>query len=212
MDLVTLALATTLACQVPENDKVVGLWESTAVSRGGIGHNLEFREDGSYTSAVTVIVDLTYDIKDGSFYMSHNKDEQINYEKGKQIEITESGFTLTDENGEEEMKTKVTPGTEKTIVGKYKYRHYSGAIAYEKYTSDGIVKFRLPMNSVSGCYLLHKNTITITHSKKEPSEMTYEASDGLLNLKDLKGKHSYNLVPEGAWYQSKEIDYQKPTE
>ena len=123
MNLITLAVAAILTCQVPMNENVIGLWESTSVSRGGIGHNFEFRDDGSYTTAATVLVDLTYDIKNGSFYMSHNKGEPINYEKGAKIEITKSGFTLTGENREKEIKTKEIPSTEETIVGEYKYRH-----------------------------------------------------------------------------------------
>ena len=210
MNFVTLALATALTCQAPMSEKAVGLWESTTVSRGGIGHNFEFRDDGSYTTAVTVLVDLTYDIKDGNFYMSHNKGESINYEKGAKIEITESGFTLIHKGGKKEVKTKEAPSTEKTIVGTYKYRHYSGGMAYEKYTSDGLIKFRLPMKSASGCYTIDKNTITITQAEKEPSKMIYKVTGGVLGLKDSKGKYSYNLVPEGTWYQSKEIDYQKP--
>lgn len=210
MDITTLALATTLTCQVPANHNVVGLWESATVSRGGIGNNFEFRKDGSYTTAVTVLVDLSYDIRDGRFYMSHNKGEPINYEKGAKIEITKSGFTLIGDDGKKEIKTKENQGIEESIVGIYKYRHYSGGIAYEKYTRDGHIYFRLPMKSVSGCYTIDKNKITITQAEKKQSEMIYEVSGGMLNLKDSKGKYSYNFVPDGTWYQSKEIDYQKP--
>lgn len=212
MDLASLVLATTLTCHPPANQSVMGLWESTSVSRGGIGHNFEFRDDGSYTTAVTVIVDLNYDIRDGIFYMSHNKTEPINYEKGAKIEINEVGFTLTGENGEKEVKTKELPSKDKTIVGKYKYRHYSGGIAYEKYTSDGTIKFRLPMKSISGCYSIDNDTIILAQAEKELSEIKYKATNDNLTLKSKEGTYSYNSVPEGAWYVSKEIDYQKPPE
>jgi hypothetical protein len=212
MDITAVALAASLTCHAPINENLVGLWESTNTSRGGIGHNFEFRKDGTYTSAVTVLVDLTYVIKNGVFYTSNNKDKAINYEKGTKIEITKSGFTLIRDDGNKEIRTKIIPSNELTIVGTYKYRHSSGGIAYEKYTSDGLVKFRLPMESSSGCYAIDGNTITIKRHNKEPSKMIYNASENMLKLKDSKGTYSYNLVPEGAWYQGNEINYQKPSQ
>ena len=211
MDIVTLALAATLNCQQPETKDVIGLWESTSISRGGIGHNFEFREDGSYTSATTVLVDLKYDIKDGSFYMSHNKGEPINYENGAEIEITKSGYKLN-KDGEVEVKTKEHPSKDKTIVGVYKYRHYTGGMAYEKYTDDGEIKFRLPMKSISGCYSINGNSITVTQEDKNSSKMKYIATKDTLSLESQQGKYTYSIVPEGSWYESKEIDYQKPVE
>ncbi|MDX2425089.1 MAG: hypothetical protein QNK15_02425 [Cycloclasticus sp.] len=212
MDIATLALAATLTCQLPANDNLVGLWESTAVSRGGIGSTFEFREDGSYTAAVTVLVDLAYGIKDGRFFMSHNKNEPIDYNKGTKIEITTTGFSLIGDDGKKEIKTKEVSTVEKTIVGVYKYRHYTGGVAHEKYTSDGLIKFRLPMSSDSGCYSIKNKTVVINQSEEDPSEMKYKITKGMLELRDSKGKYSYKIVSEGAWYQSKEIDYQKPTE
>ena len=38
------------------------------------------------------------------------------------------------------------------IVGSWRYRHPTGAIAFEHYTPDGRVAFRLPMKATVGCY------------------------------------------------------------
>jgi hypothetical protein len=67
------------------------------------------------------------------------------------------------------------------------------------------------MKSVSGCYSINKNTISVTQAEKEPSEMTYKVTGGMLTLKGSEREYSYNFVQEGTWYQSKEIDYQKPS-
>ena len=210
MEIITLVLATSLACKSPGNDIITGLWEAASVSRGGIGHNIEFRNDGTYTMAVTVLIELSYEIKNGKFFMSHNKGESIDYDKGAKIEITKLGFTLTNENGETEVKIKERPSKEKTIVGKYIYRHYTGAMAFEKYTNDGIVKFRLPKKSFSGCFFIDENTIKVTRPHEETVEMKYKLSNTVLYLNNSEGKNSYNFVSEGTWYESKEIDYVKP--
>lgn len=197
------------ACQEPTNKEVVGLWESTTTSRGGIGNNFEFKNDGSYTAATVVLVNLTYEIKDGKFYMSQNPGEQINYTKGAAIEVTETGFTLTGEDGTKEVKVKKVQNNEKTIIGEYKYHHYTGGTAYEKYTSDGEMKFRLPMKSVSGCYSINNGEISVTQNAKKPAKISYIISSGNLTLKSPEGEYLYSLVPEGTWYDSKDIDYQK---
>lgn len=212
MGLETLALASALICHVPSDNNLIGLWESTAISRGGIGHNVEFRGDGSYTTAVTVIVDVAYDVKDGRFYTAKNKGEPISYDKGLKIEVSNAGFSLTGDDGKKEIREKQVAGTEQTIVGTYRYRHYSGGMAYEKYTDDGLLKFRLPMSAESGCYSTNRRKVTIKLDKGEEKELNFRVDGKLLVLEGKKGKFSYDLVPEGAWYPGKVTDYQKPTE
>ena len=49
-----------LMAQAVSVNPLVGLWESDVKSKGGIGAALEFRSDGTYTQATTVLVDLFY--------------------------------------------------------------------------------------------------------------------------------------------------------
>tara|TARA_R110002072_G_scaffold195331_1_gene352653 strand:- start:134 stop:769 length:636 start_codon:yes stop_codon:yes gene_type:complete len=211
MDIVTAALASALACSPLSDEKLAGLWESISVSRGGVGHNLEFRIDGSYTTATTVLVDLRYEIRDGEFFMSHNSGEEIDFSNGARIEETETDFTLTKDDVVE-VKTKQTPTEEKTIVGTYVYRHYSGRMAYEKYTDDGKVIFRLPIESKSGCLKLDENMIFLQADEGQ-REFTYSMRGENLHLEESDGtRYAYKRVPEGAWYDSKNIDYEEPGE
>jgi hypothetical protein len=53
------AVVILLAQAVPVNP-LVGLWESDVKSKGGIGTAMEFRSDGTYTMATTVLVDAFY--------------------------------------------------------------------------------------------------------------------------------------------------------
>jgi hypothetical protein len=58
--MIALVLAATLMSPTPETTGMVGLWESTRTSSGGIGHTMEFRADGAFVEATTVIVDGYY--------------------------------------------------------------------------------------------------------------------------------------------------------
>jgi hypothetical protein len=167
VNILAIVLASTLVCQAPQNANVIGLWESTAITRGGIGHNIKFRSDGSYKTATVVLVDLAYDIRNGKLYISKNRGEPVNYEQGARIELNESEMILLGDNGQREVRKRLAVNGEKSIIGKYKYRHYTGAIAYEQYTADGLMKLRLPMSTNSGCYSLDHNMIIVSQTEND---------------------------------------------
>jgi len=51
-----------LTCPAPGTSDLIGLWESQHTSKGGIGHTLEFRPDGTFVEATTVMIDSIYRI------------------------------------------------------------------------------------------------------------------------------------------------------
>ena len=212
MNLISLALATTLSCQIPGNTDVLGLWESSQTSRGGIGSNIEFRSDGSYTAAIIVLVDLNYDIKDQVLYIGQNKDESVNYDQGAEIMLSDSTLTLKGVNGETEVRNRISKSDNDSIVGKYRYRHYTGGIAYEQYTEEGLMKLRIPMSATNGCYTANDDTIIITQEGKNTAEFNYKKDDTQLRIVEPKKTTIYDYVDEGVWYKSDEIDYKKPVE
>src|SRR5262245_35912601 len=46
-DVLNVILLATVTCVPATDDTLVGFWESRKTSRGGIGHSLEFRRDGT---------------------------------------------------------------------------------------------------------------------------------------------------------------------
>jgi hypothetical protein len=210
MNFIALALASTLTCQPAVNKELAGLWESASISRGGIGSNIEFRADGSYISAVTVLVDLRYEVKNGRLYTGKNPGEPVSYEAGQEIKVDKNALVLIGQNGEKEVRKRISPGRADSIVGKYKYRHYTGAIAYEQFTADGTMLFRLPMQSTRGCYVVAGNEIKFTSPNQEARTLPYKRSADRLVLIDRKNRSTYKLVKEGAWYESGNIDYKPP--
>ena len=210
MNLIALALASTLSCQPVLINELVSLWESTSISRGGIGNNIEFRSDGPYVAAVTVIVDLRYEVKHGKLYTGKNTGEPVSYEAGTEIKFENNTLVLIGQNGEKEVRKRIIPGRADPVVGKYKYRHYTGAIAYEQFTSDGLMQFRLPMQSTRGCYLLTRNEVKVITPEQKEKTLQYKLDAGQLVLDDQKNPSTYKRVKDGAWYESENIDYKPP--
>ncbi len=158
---------------------------------------------------MVVLVDLLYDVKDGKLYIGPNKGEPINYEQGTTIKINEKTLSVISESGEVETKDRLT-NYFSSIVGQYKYRHYTGAIAYEQYSADGLLKLRIPMSANGGCYYIEKNNLSMTNQKDTTTTTNFKVSANTLMLTDNEKTYSYNFVNEGVWYQSDEIDYKKP--
>jgi len=190
---------------------MVGLWESTSTSRGGIGGNIEFKADGSFVSAVTVLVDLRYEAKNGKIYIGKNRGEPVSYEAGAGFKVDNTALVLVGPNGQEEVRKRLGPARANSIVGKYKYRHYTGAMAYEQYTADGIMQFRLPMQSTRGCYRVAGNEIRVVSLHQDAKILRYKLSADRLVLTDKERPSTYKLVKEGPWYDSANIDYKPAT-
>src|SRR4030095_1164735 len=56
-------------CLVPHSDALVGFWELKERSKGGIGHALEFRADGTAVASVTVIVNASYRVSEDKVFV-----------------------------------------------------------------------------------------------------------------------------------------------
>lgn len=196
MDIFGLLLASTLACQPPIDNGQIGLWESAATSRGGIGNNIEFKSDGSYISAIMVRVDLNYDVKEGMLFIAKNKGEPVSYENGTKIKIMNDAYMTIGPDGKTEVRSRIGATQSNTIVGEYKYRHYTGAIAYEQFTKGGLLRLRIPMGSDSGCYSIDGAKIEFIPKNKGSTSIRYRIESGKLILDRDKGTTIYNFVPE----------------
>ncbi len=58
--MIALVLVAALISPVDETANLIGLWDSVKTSSGGIGQTLEFRGDGTFVEAATVLVDGYY--------------------------------------------------------------------------------------------------------------------------------------------------------
>lgn len=207
MNLIAVAIASTLACQSVPDETLVGLCESDTTSRDGIGNNIEFRRDGSFVAAVTVLVDLNYQVKDGKLYTAKNKGEPVSFEAGAEISFENNSLVLIGPNGEKEIRSRLSSKIDGSVIGSYKYRHYMGGIAYERFTAEGIMNFRLPMDSSYDCYKLNANEIELDMPDGIEDTIRYSVSGEKLTLVDKDTKSVYNHVTEAARYDSENGNY-----
>jgi hypothetical protein len=190
-------------CPDPGAQSLVGLWESSNVSKGGIGQALELRENGMFVQSTTVMVNSRYEIS-GDRLTVHTESPG----PGETMEFT---FLLTNNRLIETMKSgppmpkeRVGPAAtgERSIVGVWRSGDSTGMVGYEKYTPDGRMLFRLTMQASTGCYRIEGDRIRLsgTNGRKTPA-LPFHRTTGELVLDDGHGKpYTYQLAVDGPWY------------
>src|SRR5262249_20052136 len=200
-----------MGCVSPGDTSLIGFWESEATSQGGIGHTLELKADGKLVTSFTVMVDGVYRATAGSLFIAENAKALAEATEGTRFTITQNLFVLTDSDGQDIRKERlgVQPRANTPLVGDWRYRHDTGAIAYERYTDDGRLLFRLPMGSRQGCYRAASGSFTM-NTLQVNSTMQYTLASGRLTLREGAGKSSAYRRAE-PWYPRDLVDYQPPT-
>jgi outer membrane protein assembly factor BamB len=208
--LILALLASALGCVSPGDTALIGFWESEATSQGGIGHTLELKADGELVTSFTVMVDGVYRATAGSLFIAENAKALAETTDGTRFTITQNLFVYTDSDGQEVRKERlgVQPRASTPLVGDWRYRHDTGAIAYERYTDDGRLLFRLPMGSWQGCYRAASGSFSMS-TPQVNSTMQYTLASGRLTLREGAGKSSAYRRAE-PWYPRDLLDYQPP--
>jgi hypothetical protein len=191
------------ACPEPAALDLAGFWESRTTSKGGIGHTFEFRKDGTFVEATTVIVDSTYHVSGDRLFLdmlSENKTSEpvgieFRVEGDLMIAKTPNGSTL-----EKVRIGKAEPGSP-PIVGAWRFRHETGAIAYERYGADGRMSLRLPLASSTGCYKIQGDRLAIKKPRRKEVTLPFDLGAGELVLRGPGERPAaYGFVTEGPWY------------
>lgn len=216
MTIVASLLLAGLTCTQPASDVLLGRWESHEVTRGGIGKVIDFRDDGTFVTAISVIVRLHYDLDGdiltvtdpaGSPGSQQPPPTHIRFEGDKFLEVAPGGSSFVrDRVGEAE------PG-KPIILGVWRYRHYTGGIAFERYTEDGNILLRLPMKSSTGCYLLSTGgtEVVLTVEGEEVKTVPFRVEGTQLKIQTAgRPAGVYDLSPWGSWYDIDNIDIQLP--
>jgi len=201
-------LASALGCLSPVDTSLVGFWESEATSQGGIGLALELRADGELRTSFVVIVNQVYRASAGTLFSADNAKALAETTDGARFTIAQNVFVHTDSDGQELRKERlgIQPRASTPLIGDWRYRHYTGAIAYERYTDDGRFLFRLPMGSEQGCYRAASGSLTM-NTPLVDGTMQYTLAGGRLTLRESAGKSSAYRRAE-PWYPRDLVDYQ----
>jgi hypothetical protein len=183
---------------------LVGLWDSATTSKGGIGETLEFRADGTFVDATTVIVNAHYRVAGDRLVVA---EQPAGLTAGDlepvQIKIDGRSLKATGPDGSVVIKERIGPSETGTpaIVGAWRYRHYTGAMAFERYTTDGQLYFRLPMRSFVGRYTLKGRELSLTQPNRPTVRMTIAFAGGdTLNLSGNSRTTPYRRDTAGPWY------------
>lgn len=206
----SILLASVLTCVPPSDSSLVGFWESAATSRGGIGQAIELKANGELLSATTVIVDQVYRATDGTLFIAGSTEALRGATGGTAFTVTGDLLVQTDGQGGEIRKERLgAPGQGPSLlVGAWRYRHYTGAIAFERYTEDGRVLFRLPMTSQHGCYRARGGSLSLDTVERK-STMQYALVEAALTLRNADGR-SYVYRRAEPWYPRDRVDFQPP--
>ena len=120
--------------------EVLGLWENTHKTLGGIGGAWWFEPSGRVVAATLFVGDATYERKDGRLLLrssgSPKPDDVPLGDLGPDTwRIVGEGMTMT--------KVRVGPVADPpSVVGTWRYKHYTGGTAYERYGQDGTLQYR----------------------------------------------------------------------
>jgi hypothetical protein len=194
-------VASVLGCVAPSDTAVVGFWESESTSRGGIGQTIELKASGELLSSMTIMVDEVYRTADGKLFVAGS---------GAPFTVTNDRLVQTDDKGDEIRKERVggQAAGKDPLVGAWRYRHYTGAGAFERYTEDGRLLFRLPMTSEHGCYRATGDSLSLDIAGRT-STAQYTVAGTTLTLRSPDGK-TYAYRRTEPWYPREQIDYQPP--
>ena len=190
-----LILLATLGCAPPASSDLAGLWESTRVSKGGIGNSLEFRADGTFVEAPTVQVNSYYRIEGNRMFITDRADDQSSKDS-RQFRMDGDAIVIEGPGGQSLRMDRID-GPKGTVVGAWRYTHYTGQMAFERYLPDGRLNFRLPMISGGGCYTIGSDGVRLTGQGSRIVLMQFERKGDALSLSGT----SYVREPAGAWYE-----------
>jgi hypothetical protein len=193
-----------LTCPEPGTNDLAGLWESQQTTKGGIGHTVEFRPDGTFVEATTVMVDSVYRIAGDHLLIGEApeevQDSTFRIEGDTLVQAGPNGSTLR-----KERVGKAGAGSP-AIVGVWRFRDVTGAIAFERYTEDGRVLLRLPLAGSTGCYKLAGDRLAMSKPDRKDVAVPFDLKAGELVLKGPgKNPVTYGQVAAGPWYDREHI-------
>jgi hypothetical protein len=189
------------ACSAPASQALIGLWEPGDVSQPGLAYTIEFRPDGTFVEATTVIINSTYRISGDQLLVDTFPGDPT----GGKFKLKIEGDTLvqTIPSGESftEMRFGPAKAGNSSIVGAWRSDGKTGAAGFENYTADGRKLVRLPMTGTTGCYQIAGNQLSLTRPNSKTVSSPFELKTGELVLTDPgNNRQAYRKSAEGPWY------------
>jgi hypothetical protein len=190
----------------------VALRQTRGTSKGGIGHTIELRADGTFVEATTVLVSFDYHVAGDRIFVSEpgRKDDGVPFriEGDTLIQPGPEGSSI--ESVRKERVGRAEEGSS-PLVGIWRYHHDTGAIAYERYTPDGKLYFRLPMKGSTGCFEVTADRLTLKGRGRKDSVVRIVLNGDELTVRTPGGSPPvYDRSAAGPWYDREHIDIKLP--
>jgi hypothetical protein len=189
-------------CARPASPALIGLWESPKTSRGGIGQTLEFRQDGTFVQATVVLLNSRYEVSGDHVTLTPTSPDQGGpLELKLRVEGDRLIETLSADVSFEKRRVGKPEAGAPPIVGIWRYGQNQIVTAYENYTRDGRMLFRISLRSFTGCYRLQGDRLTLSNPCGKEVTMPFHQSSGELVVESPGSEpFTYDLAPEGPWY------------
>jgi len=137
---------------------LVGTWEATIRSYGGIGSTVLFAADSVFTLVLGAMVDVKYKVN-GSEFTFFGEDRGKRSSETQKLKFVGDTAVLS-ANGCSMKLTPLETGTVAgSLVGKWRLMHMTGVPAFEEFTPDGEARLRVPIQVQKGMYSVRGDTI-----------------------------------------------------
>jgi hypothetical protein len=165
--------------------RLIGVWESPDTTKGGLGAIYEFREDGGLMAGMGALVNSTYDPKDPNL---------------QQFMMQPDDKSPADDD--RPQKIMDGPVGSASYVGVWKFRHYTGGLAYQQLTADGRIMLRVPFPMPWGRYEVKGKKLRIVQPGRPPVDVVYKVTENTLDL-TAPGKKTQRLIRVvPTWYHA----------
>ena len=177
-----LAPATLASAQ---GQALLGTWEGTRISYGGLGFSLEFRADSTVVETMGAMIDGTYRVEGTTLTLTLALRADTAIQKFSLDFRTDTLVLLGPGPTDELRMTRVVAFPESAatpIVGTWTYRHQTGVAAFQTYTPDGVSQLRVPVKTDRGTYHVAGDSLTLRFEARELQTVGYTIEGDVLIL------------------------------
>ena len=186
-----------LLAQAVAPSPLVGRWDAETRSSGGLGIWFELADQGACQQTVGAMVDATWSLDGEGLTVT------IPVPSGPPIvqhgSVSFEGPLLTqafEGQPKRMLREGPTPATP-SIVGVWSYPHPAGGTAYEEYTQDGRMLFRLPIKTTNCRWTVEADRLALTVGN-ESTKSRWRIAGETLTLEAETGSSTFRRERTGA--------------